>query len=374
MRSTLFTRSAVRARGKLFWAGVLRATGVLALAKRWVRRHGTVVLTFHRVLGPHDLQYTGSLPGMVVQQQTFDDFLTYAARQYQWADLLHEPDWNPGARLKLAVTFDDGWSDNASIAFPLANRQRVPMAIFIVSEKLGCASPFWPERAVTVLENSPAATGRGYIEQEIETLKSLSAAERNQRVGQLVAEYSETETAPHVDRTMTWEQVRELDRQGVRFGSHTSTHEILTAIPLAQAEEEIVNSRGRIERELAKDCRLFSYPNGNSSQPVRDVVQRAGYKFAFLNQDPGVWTSDCDPYLVPRVNVCEYHLVGANGRFSPLIFDYAVLWKAAKGLMKQKWQQFFSKPRGRRQNWNGSATFDQQEQTTKGNKGKELAS
>jgi peptidoglycan/xylan/chitin deacetylase (PgdA/CDA1 family) len=374
MRSTLFTRSAVRARGKLVWAGVLRVTGVLALAKHWVRRHGTVVLTFHRVLRDDDLQKTGSLPGMVVRQQTFDDFLRYAAQQYEWADILHEPDRNPGARLRLALTFDDGWSDNASIAFPLASRLRVPMVIFIVSEKLGSASPFWPERAVTLLGNSPAASGRGYIEQEIETLKGMPAAERKERVGQLVAEYSDRESTPAVDTTMTWEQVRELDRQGVRFGSHTSTHEILTAIPLIQAEEEIVSSRQRIERELAKDCRLFSYPNGDFSRPVRDTVQRAGYKFAFLNQDPGVWTRDCDPYLVPRVNVCEYHLVGAHGRFSPLIFDYAVLWNAAKGLMKERWQRFFSKLRGQRQNWSDGAAFNRQNPAAKSNNKKELPS
>jgi len=72
------------------------------------------------------------------------------------------------------------------------------------------------------------------------------------------------------------------------------------------------------------------------------MVAAAGYKFAFLNQDPGVWTRDCDPLLIPRVNVCEYHLVDAKGDLSPLIFDYAVVWNAAKGLLAQMW-------RGRRQ-------------------------
>jgi peptidoglycan/xylan/chitin deacetylase (PgdA/CDA1 family) len=139
---------------------------------------------------------------------------------------------------------------------------------------------------------------------------------------------------------MTWEQVRKLDDQGVRFGSHTSTHEILTVIPLAQAEAEIAGSRKRIEQKLGKPCLLFSYPNGDCSDNVRKLVQGAGYEFAFLNQAPGVWTRDCDPYLVPRVNICEYHLVDARGRFSPLIFDYAVVWNAAKGLMMQRWQSW----------------------------------
>jgi peptidoglycan/xylan/chitin deacetylase (PgdA/CDA1 family) len=351
MEASLFTRSTARAKGKALWAGVLRVSGILPLAKRWVRRRGVIVLTFHRVLSDGDLEYTASLPGMIVRQKSFEDFLKYAAEEYEFVDLSRGPVWMQGTRPKLAVTFDDGWSDNASIAWPIAARHRVPMVIFIVPEKMGCALPFWPERAVSVLEHSVSSNGPHYIERTIEDLKALPAAERNQRVGQLVAEFSEPQSTLDVDTTMTWEQVKELNRQGVGFGSHTSTHEILTAVPLARAEEEIAGSRQRIEQKLEKPCELFSYPNGDYSTQVRDLVQRAGYRWAFLNQDPGVWTRDCDPYLVPRVNVCEYHLVDAEGKFSPLIFDYAVVWSAAKGLMRQMWDKYFGKLRGRRQSW-----------------------
>jgi hypothetical protein len=85
------------------------------------------------------------------------------------------------------------------------------------------------------------------------------------------------------------------------------------------------------------------------------LVSRTGYKFAFLNQVPGVWTRDCDPFLIPRVNVCEYHMVDSKGNFSPLIFDYAVVWSAAKGLLyrlmaikqqklQSRWQTWLVKP------------------------------
>jgi peptidoglycan/xylan/chitin deacetylase (PgdA/CDA1 family) len=342
MGASLFTRSAARARGKALWAGMLRISGILPMAKRWVRRHGVIVLTFHRVLSDGDLEYTSSLPGMLVREQTFEDFLKYAAGKYELMDLSREPDWTPGARPKLAVTFDDGWSDNASVAWPIAARHRVPMVIFIVPEKMGSALPFWPERAASVLEHSASSNRSDYIERTIEDLKGLPAAERNQRVGQLVAEFSEPQSTLGVDTTMTWDQVKELNRQGVGFGSHTSTHEILTTIPLAQAQEEIAGSRERIEQKLGKPCLLFAYPNGDCSDDVRKLVELAGYEFAFLDQTPGVWTRDCDPYLVPRVNVCEYHLVDAGGKFSPLIFDYAVVWNAAKGLMKQKWQSWLN--------------------------------
>lgn len=330
-----FRRSTFRARGKVFWAGLLRASGILSLARKWVERHGSIVLTFHRVLTDSELQQTASMGGMIVRRQTFADFLKYASQNCEFADLQHGPEWKPNGKLKLAVTFDDGWSDNAESAYPIAVQYHVPLVIFIVPEKTGTSLPFWPERTAAALDHVPAANGAGrtdFIQRSIEELKALRVKERESRINQIVGP-SIVESSTTVDKTMTWEQIAELHAGGVTFGSHTSTHEILTMVPTAQAEQEITCSREAIQQKLGGSCNLFSYPNGDYSQPVRDLVAQAGYKFAFLNQEPGVWIRDCDPFLIPRVNVCEYHLIDSKGNFSPLIFQYAVVWSAAKGLL-----------------------------------------
>jgi peptidoglycan/xylan/chitin deacetylase (PgdA/CDA1 family) len=339
-----FTRSTLRAYGKTLWAGLLRVSGLLYLARNWVRRRGAIVLTFHRVLTDSEVQQTASLPGMIVRSSTFSGFLKYAAQTSEFVDLSRDPEWQPNGKLKLAITFDDGWSDNATGAYPSARQYHAPIAIFIVAEKTGTTLPFWPERTAATMDRM-AKDGPGrdalYIERAIEALKELPASERELRIGQMAGAPGVLQSmgsATSVDRTMTWQQIQELHSGGVTFGSHTSTHEILTTVPTAQAEKEIVSSRDLIQEKLKAPCSLFSYPNGDCSAQVRGLVAAAGYKFAFLNQDPGVWTRDCDPLLIPRVNVCEYHLVDARGDFSPLIFNYAVVWNAAKGLLAQMWK------------------------------------
>ena len=346
MKQRPFARPRARALMKSLWAGALRVTGVLALARNWVRREGTVVLTFHRVLSDQELTQTGSLPGMIVRSETFDSFLEYAARELEIMDLAHSPQWAPGPRLKIAVTFDDGWCDNASGAFPIAAKHRAPITVFIVPQRTGSVLPFWPERAAAVIGRGPANQSpehQTYIEQVIERLKVLNATERNQVMERI--RHGDTAGSAAIDRTMNWEQIRELRNGGVVFGSHTSTHEILTGIPAEQAEQEITASRKLIEGQLGAACELFSYPNGNHSGEICRQVARAGYKYAFLNQTPGVWTRDCDPYKVPRVNVCEFHLVDARGNFSPLIFDYAVVWSAAKGHLLKRLSSYVNKVR-----------------------------
>jgi peptidoglycan/xylan/chitin deacetylase (PgdA/CDA1 family) len=333
-----FSRSTLRAHGKVFWAGLLRVSGMLSLARKWVKRHGAIVLTFHRVLTDSELQQTASLGGMIVRDRTFAAFLSYACQHCEFINLGQEPDWKPSGKLNLAVTFDDGWSDNAESVYPIARQFHVPFVIFIVPEKTGITLPFWPERTAAALDRIPSVNGSRHaasIGKAIEELKALPTVERESRISQMLGSGGPLESSATVDRTMTWEQIAELHAGGVTFGSHTSTHEILTVIPAAQAEQEIVSSREAIQEKLGGSCHLFSYPNGNYSEGVRDLVAQAGYKLAFLDQEPGVWTRDCDPLLIPRVNVCEYHLVDSNGNFSPLIFDYAVVWSAARGLLSQ---------------------------------------
>jgi len=316
----------------MFWAGLLRASGMLRLARKWVQRHGSIVLTFHRVLTDSELQQTASLGGMIVRRQTFADFLKYASQQCEFTDLQYEPEWESNGKLKLAVTFDDGWADNAESAYPIASQYHVPLVIFIVPEKIGTALPFWPERTAVALDRAGRTDS---IQRSIEELKGLRVQERETRINQMLGTGGAVESSAAVDKTMTWEKIAELHAGGVTFGSHTSTHEILTMVPAAQAEQEIVSSRKAIQQKLGGSCHLFSYPNGDCSEDVQALVTRAGYKFAFLNQEPGVWTRDCDPFLIPRVNACEYHLVDSKGNFSPLIFQYAVVWSAAKGLLSQ---------------------------------------
>jgi len=333
-----FSRSASRAHVKMFWAGLLRASGMLSLARKWVSRHGAIVLTFHRVLTDSELQQTASMGGMIVRDRTFADFLNYASRHCEFANPDQEPDWKPSGKLKLAVTFDDGWADNAESVYPIASQYNVPFVIFIVPGKTGRALPFWPERTAAALDRIPSANGSGRaasIGRAIDALKALPATERESRITQMAGSGGALESSAAVDKTMTWDQIAELQVRGVTFGSHTSTHEILTMVPAAQAEREIVSSREAIQQKLGSSCELFSYPNGDYSDQVRDLVAQAGYKFAFLNQEPGVWTRDCDPFLIPRVNVCEYHLVDSKGNFSPTIFNYAVVWSAARGLLSR---------------------------------------
>ena len=300
-------------------AGMLARLGGVWWAKRRLRAEGAVVVVaLHRVLEDADLERTNSLPGIILRRRTFEELAGHVARSYSAVDLSGPIPRGPGARLRLALTFDDGWIDNYAAAFPIARSHGIPITIFVCPGLAGRQAPFWPERiAASIRKARPSATSEE-IEAVIERLKPCSPD------AQRIAAAACTED---IDSTIAWEGIRRMASQGVAIGAHTQTHQILTTLPSGAARVEIRESKSAIEQALGSRCNLFAYPNGNHSAQTRALVAEAGFRLAFT-VERGAWTAATDPFAIPRVNLSESDVAGPAGRFSPAMFDYAVVWKA----------------------------------------------
>lgn len=97
-------------------------------------------------------------------------------------------------------------------------------------------------------------------------------------------------------RTMTWDEVREWASRGVRIGSHTVSHAHLPTLSDEEVRAELVDSKARIEEELARECSWIAYPYGEHEDRIRQRARSAGYARAFALRTPGR-----DEYAVSRV-------------------------------------------------------------------------
>jgi peptidoglycan/xylan/chitin deacetylase (PgdA/CDA1 family) len=70
------------------------------------------------------------------------------------------------------------------------------------------------------------------------------------------------ERPPRQYAPMTWDQVRDLERRGMRFGPHTVTHPILTRTSADESRREIADSWRRLREEAEHPVPVFCYPNG----------------------------------------------------------------------------------------------------------------
>jgi peptidoglycan/xylan/chitin deacetylase (PgdA/CDA1 family) len=133
----------------------------------------------------------------------------------------------------ITVTFDDGWKDGFTNAFPVLKRLGIKATMFVVASCIG--------------ETSAKAMAEGEVERE------------------------------HVSR----EDILEMSRAGIEFGSHSMNHKLLDRIPTKEIEYEVVESKRQIEDLLQLPCLTFAYPAGYYSEPSQRLIEEAGYIAAF---------------------------------------------------------------------------------------------
>jgi peptidoglycan/xylan/chitin deacetylase (PgdA/CDA1 family) len=289
-----------------------------------------VPLTFHRVLRDDDYRRTNSLPGIVLRERTFRDLVAHVARCYEPVDLRET---KPGARtrrLRLAFTFDDGWIDTYTVAFPIAQEHAVPLTVFICPGLIDGDTPFWHEQVVGFTRATQPSAGAERAEALIENMKTAEPEQRERFLAQLREEARKAAGSVEstgIDRTLSWATITEMSRQGVRIGAHTQTHQILTTISQVEARQEIRLSKTAIESALGTDCDTFAYPNGSWSPETRRIVAEAGFELAVTTRR-GAWMKGSDRFTIPRSNISEDNVAGPTGRFSPAMFAYSTIWKA----------------------------------------------
>jgi peptidoglycan/xylan/chitin deacetylase (PgdA/CDA1 family) len=105
------------------------------------------------------------------------------------------------------------------------------------------------------------------------------------------------------DRYMSWEQVKELQRQGFDLQSHTHTHPLLATLSAEKIKEELTVSKNILEQKLGRGVQALSLPGGSLNKTITAAARECGYDYVFtsipkLNQSggPGVYNR----FLVKR--------------------------------------------------------------------------
>lgn len=156
----------------------------------------------------------------------------------------------------VLLTFDDGYDDLYEHLLPLVIQHHYKPLIFLVSDRIG-QSNLWDQ-----------ASG-------------LRAR-----------------------KLLTIEQIREMQRYGVDFGSHTLTHPWLPDVSDDQLHREVRDSKHRLEDLLGVEVASFAYPRGGVDMRVRSAVAAAGYKAAFTVKSGLNWWND--PLCQRRADVDDY--------------------------------------------------------------------
>ena len=273
------------------------------------------ILIFHRVLSQPDPLFPGEQDA-----RRFNETLSWVAR---WFRVLPLDEAVSGLRngtlpaRAAAITFDDGYADNATNALPILQRHKMAATFFIATSFMD-GGRMWNDSIIEavrgcrakVLDLGDAGLGsyvldtqgqrRVAIEALLGLIKYLDPIKRVEAVAWVMQWAG---SALPDDLMMSSRQVKQLRNAGMQIGAHTCDHPILARLSDEDASIEISLSKAALESLLQEPVTLFAYPNG---KPGKDylakhaaMVQRAGFAAA-VSTAPGVSTAATDRFQLPR--------------------------------------------------------------------------
>lgn len=199
--------------------------------------------------------------------------LSYKKKRYSFAniDSLFSTSLHSSSK-RVNFSFDDGFEDVYSNAFPIFKKYGVPFTIFLTADFPEGSANIWWYR----LEG-----GRNIQEFERD-INAIHAGEEDPAV-LFDRSFATSGNFSNHPPTLSWWQISEMIDSGLcTIGCHGMSHANLCKIGREQLKKEVIESRQKIESRLDIHIKHFSYPYSAFNQEVIETVKSAGYTSATI--------------------------------------------------------------------------------------------
>jgi peptidoglycan/xylan/chitin deacetylase (PgdA/CDA1 family) len=249
-----------------------------------LRPKRTIVLAYHSIGEAKD----------AVRPDRFEEqmsYLKHEARVISLDSILAGNHLDNDALLTCAITFDDGYSSVYDIAYPVLRHYGFPAVAYITTDAVGELAP---KRSDDYPGLFPGET------------------------------------------TLTWPQIRELNRHEVVIGSHLCQHKNMTRLDAAEGLSELTLSKALITRKLNSACRHFAYPFGLFNRQTVEWVRNSGYESATTVMHATV-PREYNHLTIPRMCVAPIHTLDDFAAILRGEFDYLPIMQTARRLLGLKY-------------------------------------
>ena len=98
---------------------------------------------------------------------------------------------------------------------------------------------------------------------------------------------------------MSWSMLKEISSSNGLILNHSKSHESLLGMDIQTLKKEIEHNQIEIEKKIGKQPKIFSYPYGESSRTVEEVIKTLNYEIAFSQHSAPIHL-DQNKYRLPR--------------------------------------------------------------------------
>lgn len=241
------------------------------------------ILMLHRVQHAHSGDFSPNKE-MAVSPEFLEDFVQdVQQRGYTFVSLDYLVDqlaMGAGQKL-LALTFDDGYRDNFTEAYPLLKRLGIPFAIYVTTSfPDGDAVLWWYALEQFLQRHDQVALADGHVlpcrtsQEKLDAfvlLRQLIMALPRDGLGERINDMFEQARFDWrqmcVSQALSWDDISELARDPlVTIGAHTVSHPALSTLSTEQVCAEMLVSKERIEDCIGAPVAHFCYPFGSRNE------------------------------------------------------------------------------------------------------------
>ena len=221
-----------------------------------------------------------------ILRSEFDNFLSClldVGTAVSMDDIINFGNGNSMPSKPFAITFDDGFQNNLTVAAPILNKYQVPATFYVTTDFIDRNLMSWIDRIDWAVEktsitkiNLPWLTNEilfSSVESKVELLKEIrnkvkydrsidthKLADEIQKKLDLTLTYS---NSSNIDKKLTWSELKHLSTlPGVTIGGHTHTHAVMSFLNDNDLNKEISKSLELIKKNIGITLRHYSYPEG----------------------------------------------------------------------------------------------------------------
>jgi peptidoglycan/xylan/chitin deacetylase (PgdA/CDA1 family) len=321
------TSSVLRGKRELL-AQSLYWSGISSLLCRMPAKDSLLVLNYHRIgdskadlYNPETFSCTG---------EELDEQVSFLKRRLTLVTLEEAQAFVEGKMTKnrhptcrVLLTFDDGYLDNYTIAYPILRSHGAQGVFFLATSIVGsCDVPWWDhiayvirtagqpkftlrypaELSVNIADDGFAASLRAVL-----TLYTRPDNTDSERFVRELEEQAQGETGPNgVRRFLNWEEAKEMIAGGMAIGSHTHSHRILNQLPADRQREELFGARKQLTERLGVEIDTITYPVGltdSFSKITQQLARETGYRAAFSYYGGINLPGATQPYDIQRIGI-----------------------------------------------------------------------
>ena len=270
------------------------------------KQHPCIILNYHRIVDDSS-RYLSKGPVVHHHLKHLQKEIPYLKKIYRilsMDEVVYR--MNSGLGFKkpsVAITFDDGYLDNYTLAYPVLKKHGVPVTIYLATSFIGTLERTWTDQIELALletkkdrfilpellsnEKLRIRTKEEREQVNIKVAEALKVGpdeERKELMRNLfkILELDDTCRSNLKSRMMlNWGEVQKMAQNDITIGAHSHTHPILSRMPFQEAKEDIFISKKVIEKNLGIKAKHFAFPNGREedfTEELRDYCRQIGFE------------------------------------------------------------------------------------------------